>query len=1155
MIRPATGAATFYATLGAAMDVATDGGTVMLANDCTEGLALNKAGTYIFDTMGFAASDEVSVADGLFIKSSTSVDSSAKVLVADAKATTYVVARKVAGVGEQFYDNLAEAVAAANGAVVTLYAETDETITLTAEGQSFTLNKNGIAFDDAKVVTTIANGSVTKSATDAGTVYTAVTSVVDASDGNKYASVGAAVATVEGNDVSVTVTANITESVTLPQGKALTVKNAEGVEANVTVTPAEGAFLVESAVEGGTKYESKRITETYSGEEAALSGNGAIVRADNAASAELKEIAVTLVSTEKTGGAIRKATFEVTPKDANGEAMGGELSGSYVFRLPVDAAATQLSAVVYHGEAQFGVYGVQSWDGAKFIEVESSSFSPYAYELLDGETANPVAAIGTTGYATLADAIAAVPTDGTETTITMIAGETLASSVTFPANTKIVLDLNGQTIDNQTTGFAFASGTSPARFTFIVNGDLTVKDSATGGNISIAKANNATTKAFYVNGMLTVDGGAISADYSAAYVNANGEMIVNGGVVHGDSYGININKSNGHVTINGGSVTASGEATLCTNGNEGIANLGVYDINAGTIENTGAGAAIYNPNRGTTINIHAPAVITGGTGIVMKGGTLNVDGGTISGTGAFAAPSAVNSGFTTTGDALYVEDTYSTGGINFKPTVNITGGTFNSANGYAAQYYTQATAVTESQANGSINISGNPTLTSAKQTDTAASTEIPGKINIAGGSFTHAVPEEYCADGYIPAAQDTNTGLYSVKTGSYVAQVGTAKYETLEAAIAAANDGDTIEMLADDNVSLTGGARLTIDKSLTITGPVDTNGEPLYTIYGTPAQTGTNNIYIDGSGTVTLSNLKIKDFGNNKGTDGAHAPVYVASSFTGTVNLDNLYISDFNRGGVFLYGGTFNVTDCYIDCANSRSDAFTKGIEIKGAATGTIKDTVIVNMERSNATYSTAGIEVYGNGTITVDGCTILSDVDPHQSVKGTYGIVSSRVGDHDPSGGSLHVTDCYIDVSNAALSVADDDEYGPVNNYSIVVDGEDTYFSNYIATWSAGSSITVAEGEFSEDVYADAGTITITGGTFNNFLPDVVTGKISISGGIFDKEVPEEYCAEGYIPAVYDAETGLYTVKQGEYVAQIVRGGEVIAKYEAFDAALADAQ
>jgi hypothetical protein len=351
---------------------------------------------------------------------------------------------------------------------------------------------------------------------------------------------------------------------------------------------------------------------------------------------------------------------------------------------------------------------------------------------------------------------------------------------------------------------------------------------------------------------------------------------------------------------------------------------------------------------------------------------------------------------------------------------------------------------------------------------------------------------------------------------AYVAQIeGGAQYVSLAAAVAAAADGDTITLLADDNVSLTDGGEITIDKTLTITGAVDAgNGEPLYTIYGKPSVAGANDIFVNGSGTVTLSNVKIAQFGSEAASDIGHAPVYVSSHFTGTFNMDNVYISEFNRGGLFLYGGSeFTVTDCYIDCANSRSDAFTKGIEIKGSANGTIKDTVIVNMERSSATYSTAGIEIYGSGDIVVDGCNIISDSGSHESVKATYGIVAQRVGAHDPSGGTLLVTNCWIDVSNAALSIADNDTYGPVEGYTVVVDGEDTYFGNYIATWSADSGITINAGEFTADVYADAGTITITGGTFNEFAPDSDTGTIVISGGTFDTPVPAGYCAEGLAP------------------------------------------
>ena len=64
-----------------------------------------------------------------------------------------------------------------------------------------------------------------------------------------------------------------------------------------------------------------------------------------------------------------------------------------------------------------------------------------------------VAKIGDTPYATLADAVAAVPENGTETTtITMIANTELAAKVVIPASKNIVLDLNGKTITTAYNG-------------------------------------------------------------------------------------------------------------------------------------------------------------------------------------------------------------------------------------------------------------------------------------------------------------------------------------------------------------------------------------------------------------------------------------------------------------------------------------------------------------------------------------------------------------------------------------------------------------------------------------------------------------------------------------------------------------------------------
>lgn len=811
------------------------------------------------------------------------------------------------------------------------------------------------------------------------------------------------------------------------------------------------------------------------------------------------------------------------------------------FTVVVRAPDPNAPAVLgYHDMVGYAIgYATEDSDTIETLTAEAEDMgltvvSSGTYAAMTNLKENMVATIDNVPYLTLAEAIAAVPTTGAETTITMIANSAEPAVITVASGKNVVLDLNGKTV----------SYTTDAKSVYFLTneGTLTIKDNSANADGQI---------------LLTAQPDTGYSKETVTIYNCGGTLTLASGTIKnatagGLAYAVN-NSSNAWgsdvvstFNMQGGTVSApSGDAALRVYQNTGVGwkvqSKNYVNISGGTILDTG----IFFDTYLYTVNQTLPADFAANdTAVGCDIDTVvNISGGTINGLIDMKIRHPYNTRLNITGGDF----------ANCKMWVRKVSNEYGS--GLASGTLSEPTDPMVYISGGKFAFVAGKAFGLAYDCGTSSWTTYEKPYAVSGGVFNVKVPETACAEGYIPVANtDTETkDAYPYMVGVAVAQIGTTKYESLAEAVEAVASGATIELIADDEVSLTGGGEITIDKSLTITGAVDANGEPLYTIYGKPTQAGANDIFITGAGTVTISNVKVEEFGCNAGTDAGHAPIYVSTHFTGTVNLDNVYVSKFNRGGVFLYGGTFNVKDCYIDCANSRSGAFTKGIEIKGTAAGTIADTVICNMERSSTTYSTAGIEVYGNGTITVDGCTILSDVDLHQSVKGTYGIVSSRVGEHDPSGGSLHVTDCWIDVSNAALSVADDDEYGPVNNYSIVVDGEDTYFSNYIATWSAGSSITVAEGEFNKDVYADAGTINITGGTFNNFLPDTGTGTISISGGIFDKEVSEEYCAEGYIPAVYDEDTGLYTVKQGEYVAEVYDDNyELVGKYETLAEAIA---
>ena len=119
-------------------------------------------------------------------------------------------------------------------------------------------------------------------------------------------------------------------------------------------------------------------------------------------------------------------------------------------------------------------------------------------------------------------------------------------------------------------------------------------------------------------------------------------------------------------------------------------------------------------------------------------------------------------------------------------------------------------------------------------------------VDVNGGTFTVEVPDEFCAEGYIPTVNAD--GTYGVKVGAYVAEVNGVKYDSLQAAINAAQNGDTIMLLAD--IALATGIVNT--KNITL----DLNGK---TITGTDNATGsfgliTNKaqLTITGNGTITL---------------------------------------------------------------------------------------------------------------------------------------------------------------------------------------------------------------------------------------------------------------------------------------------------------------
>lgn len=125
-------------------------------------------------------------------------------------------------------------------------------------------------------------------------------------------------------------------------------------------------------------------------------------------------------------------------------------------------------------------------------------------------------------------------------------------------------------------------------------------------------------------------------------------------------------------------------------------------------EISGCYAGIYQPQRSSVMTVTESA-IKGNTGIAIKGGTVNIYNSKITGTGEFATDTATaaGSGFTDTGDGVYVEAVY-----DWSASVNIKGEEckISSEKSYAVELFGQ-----EGKGPGRVNIYDG-TLSGAKGT-------------------------------------------------------------------------------------------------------------------------------------------------------------------------------------------------------------------------------------------------------------------------------------------------------------------------------------------------------------------------------------------------------------------------------------------------------
>lgn len=312
------------------------------------------------------------------------------------------------------------------------------------------------------------------------------------------------------------------------------------------------------------------------------------------------------------------------------------------------------------------------------------------------------------------------------------------------------------------------------------------------------------------------------------------------GVVDNTSHGKGAIVNSGEVTLNGGTFKRSAEnGTYSPYGNGGnswytIANYGTMEINTGvTVENAGGYSSMIRNGGEATADCNLTirgGNFTGGINTVKNDpfGVLTINGGNFSNTVQYVI-------------------------MNWNK-AEITAGTFQTLDTASAVLFTSAFG---SNANyvGELTISGGEFKHASDTQEMIVDhydESNKGNAVVTGGKFdadiSKYIPTDYVqsADGTVEKLGETNA----------VAKVGGTYYKTLADAVAAAQDGDTITLLKDAELTST----LNLAKNITI------DGQGKYTIKAANSFTvGSDNktycvLYV--SGEVTLKDVTVN--GNEK---------------------------------------------------------------------------------------------------------------------------------------------------------------------------------------------------------------------------------------------------------------------------------------------------
>ena len=648
-----------------------------------------------------------------------------------------------------------------------------------------------------------------------------------------------------------------------------------------------------------------------------------------------------------------------------------------------------------------------------------------------------------------------------------------------------------------------------------------------------------------------------------------------------------------HLNLVGHNITATGTA-LRINGTTDIQDT----YKTGTIESTGNVAVAVGNNASLTVYSgtlkgREGAVITGtSTGAkieIRKNATLiATDNAVIAGNGSKrdGKPNTILvKGGTFVGGI--VTDGYIACGIYapWNDNVTVSSGTFNITNGAGIVARAGTVKVTggtfncTGTAEGYVGDSKNKVPCAALVFDKAANYPAltpDSKILVSGGSFSTdpAANGATLADGYVATQTD---GMYKVAKADPTAEINGVKYDTLQAAINAAQ-------------ATKGGATITLLKNI--------NTESYYTVNGdNPVTIDLAGHNITGSGISGLFYVTVKGDLTIKGEgtvtavedNGAAMAVWVRSSLakvtleggtytqqitnTADLHFDLIYVE---RGNVYVKGGTYKgfTPDWTLNCKDEYYQSKEANIEVTG---GTFVgfDPANNKAEGENTNFVPAGYV----STKGADGNFVVTEVKVAEVNGVAYATLSEAIaaakdGDtvkllrdiNTPEISYMISKSLTIDLNgmtvtgsgyDAVFQIDNADAKVVIKNGKVVAVEQSGSAGKYtMAIWAskAGCEVTLEGLGVSQKIthtddpqmdmiYASGGTITINSGNFVSGTPAWTlncndtsykngTAKIIVKGGTFVGFDPANNKAEGentsFVAAGYVSrmdEDGSYTV------------------------------